>query len=122
MLRPVQTPVRLKRAPDVAWSVTERRQPLANTDIHRDRADRPELVVGPLAMVRHKGRWSVLGYIGNADSDPAHLTVQASLHAAEGAPLAQQWAGQALSQRLLPTACLLLPMLLMPQQRTSSTI
>ena len=103
MLRPVQTPVRLQRAPDVAWNVTGRRQPLADTDIHRDRADRPELVVGPLAMVRHKGRWSVVGYIGNADSDPAHLTVQASLHAAEGAPLAQQWAGQALSQRLLPT-------------------
>lgn len=102
MLRPVQTPVRLQRGNDVAWNVSGRRQPLPDIDVHRDRIDRPELRVGPMVLVRHNERWSVVGHVTNMDTNPGHVTAQATLFDSSGVPLAEHWAGQVMGQRLLP--------------------
>ena len=102
ILRPVQNPVRLQREQAVLWSVTGRRQPRPETDLHRDRLDRPRIEVTGARLVRHAGRYSVVGLVFNADADPAYLTVQSDLRGPEGQMLARQSAGMVNGQRLLP--------------------
>lgn len=101
-LRPQQTPLRLQRAAGVLWNVTGRRQPIADTDLHRDRPDRPEIGVSGARLVRHDGLYSVVGQVANLDGDPAHVTVQSDLVTRNGAVLASQTAAMINSQRLLP--------------------
>jgi hypothetical protein len=101
-LRPVQNPVRLQREQAVLWSVTGRRQPRPETDLHRDRLDRPRIEVAGARLVRHAGRYSVVGLVFNADADPAYLTLQSDLRGPEGQMLARQSAGMVNGQRLLP--------------------
>ncbi|MBD3679865.1 MAG: hypothetical protein HUJ27_15880 [Rhodobacteraceae bacterium] len=100
-LRPVQTPVRLQRQGEVAWNVVGRRQPRADTDLHRDRLDRPRIAIDGARVVRRDGRYSVLGQVTNADADPAAVTLFANLEGTEKT-LAWQAAGRVNGQRLLP--------------------
>lgn len=101
-LRQVQTPLRIARAPGVSWAQPGRRQPRPETDLHADRLDRPRLAPGPARLVRHDGRYSVVGSLFVEDADPAQITVTARLRAADGTVLAERAAGQVHSQRLLP--------------------
>jgi hypothetical protein len=101
-LRPIQTPVRLQREAGVLWNVTGRRQPRPETDLHRDRLDRPALTVSGARLVRHQGLYSVVGQAFNAGGDPAYLTVVSDLRGADGALLARQSAAMVNGQRLLP--------------------
>ena len=101
-LRPQQTPLRLQREAGVLWNVTGRRQPIADTDLHRDRLDRPDIRVNGARLVRQDGLYSVVGQVANFDGDPAYITVLSNLIGAEGDVLASQTAGIINGQRLLP--------------------
>ncbi|GAA3862807.1 hypothetical protein [Celeribacter arenosi] len=100
-LRPVQTPARLQRQGEVAWNVVGRRQPRAETDLHRDRLDRPRISVHGLRLVERDGRYSVIGALTNSDADPAMSSLFAELWA-QDSQLARRAAGQVMAQRLLP--------------------
>jgi hypothetical protein len=101
-LRPQQTPVRMQREAGVLWNVTGRRQPLADTDLHRDRLDRPEISISGARLVRHNGLYSVVGQVFNAGSEPAYLTLQSDLRGDADQVLAKQAAAMVNGQRLLP--------------------
>ena len=100
-LRPVQTPARLQREGTVAWNVVGRRQPRPETDLHRDRLDRPRIAIPASRLVLHDGRYSVVGQITNADADPAAVTILSELRSADAALLTQS-AGTVNGDRLLP--------------------
>jgi hypothetical protein len=100
-LRPVQTPVRLQREKVIDWNVVGRRQPRPETDLHRDRLDRPRVAIPAATLVRHNGRYSVVGQITNSDADPAAITILSNLNGRNGA-LMTQAAGTVNGDRLLP--------------------
>ncbi len=100
-LRPVQTPERLQRVSGVDWNVVGRRQPRAETDLHRDRLDRPRFALSGTRLVAHDGRYALVGALTNADADPAMASLFGELRAG-GRPLLRQAAGWVGSQRLLP--------------------
>jgi hypothetical protein len=100
-LRAVQTPVRLQREQTVGWNKVGRRQPRFETDLHRDRLDRPEIALDAARLVRHAGRFSVIGQITNTDYDPAAISLFATL-SAKDTPLMRKAAGKWGGQRLLP--------------------
>ena len=101
VLRATQTPARLQRGGSVDWNVVGRRQPRQDTDLHRDRLDRPRLWLDGVRLVERNGRYSVIGAVTNADSDPAMVSLLAGL-ATETGPASEQWAGEVNGQRLLP--------------------
>ena len=101
-IRPVQTPVRLQREGTVAWNVVGRRQPRAETDLHRDRLDRPRFWVDDARLVRRNGRYAVVGQLTNADSDPAAVSLFAQMYGNDR-PLAWQAMGRVGGDRLLPS-------------------
>lgn len=101
-LRPQQTPVRMQREAGVLWNVTGRRQPLADTDLHRDRLDRPDIQISGARLVRYKGLYSVVGQMFNSASEPAYITLQSSLRGAANQVLTDQAAAMTSGQRLLP--------------------
>ena len=101
-LRPQQAPLRMQREAAVVWNVTGRRQPIADTDLHRDRLDRPEVAVSGARLVKHAGLFSVVGQVTNTDADPAHVTLQAMMHGSDRQVLAEQTAAMINGQRLLP--------------------
>ncbi|MCU0826163.1 MAG: hypothetical protein MUE52_01855 [Tabrizicola sp.] len=100
-LRPVQTPLLLQRQEVLALNVTGRRQPRPETDLHRDRHDRPRMALGATRLVRQGDRFALIGQITNADADPAHVTLTAELFG-QGQSLGQQAAGLQHVHRLLP--------------------
>ena len=101
VLRPVQTPVRLQRTGAVAWNVVGRRQPRIETDLHRDRLDRPRLSLSGARLVTRAGRYSVIGAIHNADVDPAFTSVFSTV-IGNGTELMRRSAGEISPHRLLP--------------------
>lgn len=101
-LRPVQAPVRISRQDSIAWNVTGRRQPRFESDLHRDRLDRPQISLGPARLVRHAGRYSVVGSVFVNDADPAHVTVTSQLLSPNDTPLAVASGGTIATHRLLP--------------------
>ena len=82
VLRPVQTPLLMQRQETMNLNVVGRRQPRPETDLHRDRLDRPRVVVAGARLVRHANRFAVVGQVTNADADPAHVTIGADLFGA----------------------------------------
>ncbi len=100
-LRPVQTPLRIARSAEVAWHVAGRRQPRAETDLHRDRLDRPRIAVHGARLVERNGRYSVVGAVTNADADPAMVSLFADL-IGDDRQLTRHAAGWATGHRLLP--------------------
>lgn len=100
-LRPWQTPVRLQREADVAWNNVGRRQPLPETDLHRDRLDRPRIGLSGARLVRQGDQLSVIGQVTNADADPAHVTIVAEALAGNLSQ-SRQTAGLVNGHRLLP--------------------
>ena len=93
-----QTPVRLQRDTSVVWNVVGRRQPRPETDLHRDRLDRPRIVMGQARLVEHQGRYSIVGEVTNSDSDPAYVSLFGEMDAND----TRQAAGVVNGQRLLP--------------------
>lgn len=100
-LRPIQTPARVQREEVLAWNVVGRRQPRPETDLHRDRLDRPRIAIANARLVRHGTRFAVVGQITNADADPAAATVISELRVPDRVLLSQQ-AGLINGDRLLP--------------------
>lgn len=100
-LRPVQTPARLQRGNEVTWNVVGRRQPRIETDLHRDRLDRPRVNLHGVRLVEHAGRYSVVGALTNVDADPAMTSLFGNLMA-DQKRMARDAAGQVNEQRLLP--------------------
>lgn len=101
VLRPVQTPLLLQRQETLDLNVVGRRQPRPETDLHRDRLDRPRIAVSGARLVRHGTRYALIGQVTNADADPAHVTLAATLYGPTS-PLAQDVAGLVNAHRLLP--------------------
>lgn len=100
-LRPVQTPARLQRGSEVTWNVVGRRQPRVETDLHRDRLDRPRIAMDGLRLVERGGRYSLVGALTNADADPAMTSLFGDLLSGETRQ-ARTAAGTVMEQRLLP--------------------
>jgi len=100
-LRPVQAPARLQRRETVSWNVVGRRQPRIETDLHRDRLDRPQIEVGFSRLIVRDERYHVVGAVTNTDADPAFVSVFADL-LADDVPLMRQAAAEVAGQRLLP--------------------
>jgi hypothetical protein len=100
-LRPVQTPLLLQRQTVLDLTVTGRRQPRPETDLHRDRLDRPRIAVTGTRIVRHGDRFAVVGQVTNADADPAHVSLAAELFGPT-LPLGREAAGTVAPHRLLP--------------------
>ena len=100
-LRAVQSPALLQRQGDIAWNVTGRRQPRPETDLHRDRLDRPRIALTGTRLVERDGRYSLVGALTNTDADPAMVSLFGELEA-EGQSLVRQAAGTVHAQRLLP--------------------
>ena len=100
-LRPVQTPARLQRGSEVAWNVVGRRQPRIETDLHRDRLDRPRIALSGVRLVRREERYSLVGALTNADADPALTSLFGTL-LIENEREARTAAGTVIEQRLLP--------------------
>ena len=101
VLRPVQTPLLLQRQETLELNVVGRRQPRPETDLHRDRLDRPRIAISGARLVRHGDRFAVIGQITNADADPAHVSLTADLIGQTQA-LGQEAAGLISAHRLLP--------------------
>lgn len=101
-LRPEQSPHRLDRQPQIGWSAPGRRQPRAESDLHRDLLDRPEIAVPASRLVRYQDRLFLVGSVVNLDMDPAALTLIGDLRAEDGRTLLSQGAGTTGGQRLLP--------------------
>ena len=97
-LAATQTPVRLQRDTSVVWNVVGRRQPRPETDLHRDRLDRPRIALGDARLVTYDGRYSIVGEVTNADNDPAYVSLFAEMDATD----TEQAAGVVNAQRLLP--------------------
>lgn len=100
-LRPVQTPLLLQRQEALDLNVVGRRQPRPETDLHRDRLDRPRIGVSGARLVRHGARYALVGQVTNSDADPAHVTVRAELFGTHQS-LGQEVAGLINAHRLLP--------------------
>lgn len=101
VLRPVQTPLLLQRQETLDLNVVGRRQPRPETDLHRDRLDRPRIAVSGARLVRQGDRFAVVGQVTNADADPAHVTLGADLLGAHQT-LGREAAGLVNAHRLLP--------------------
>ncbi|MFO1201465.1 MAG: hypothetical protein U1E58_02375 [Tabrizicola sp.] len=100
-LRPVQTPLLLQRQEVLDLNVVGRRQPRPETDLHRDRLDRPRIGVSGARLVRHGDRYALVGQVTNADADPAHVTLGAELLGPRKS-LGKEAAGLVNAHRLLP--------------------
>ena len=100
-LRPIQTPARLQRGNEVTWNVVGRRQPRIETDLHRDRLDRPRIALHGLRLVERGGRFSLVGALTNADADPAMTSLFGELLSG-GRREARTAVGHVTEQRLLP--------------------
>jgi hypothetical protein len=100
-LRAVQSPALLQRQGEIAWNVTGRRQPRPETDLHRDRLDRPRIALTGTRLVERAGRFSLVGALTNTDADPATVSLFGDL-VAEGQSMVRQAAGTVHAQRLLP--------------------
>ena len=100
-LRPVQTPVRLQREAGVNWNVVGRRQPRPETNLHRDRLDRPRIGISGSRLVKADGRYAVVGLLTNADADPAAASLFGSLLGNDDV-LAEKAHGIVIGQRLMP--------------------
>lgn len=100
-LRPTQTPVRLQRRETVSWNVVGRRQPRIETDLHRDRMDRPQITANSARLIEYQERFYVVGSITNTDADPASVSLFSDL-LSEGTSLMRQAAAEVAGQRLLP--------------------
>ena len=100
-LRPVQTPARLQRGNEVTWNIVGRRQPRSETDLHRDRLDRPRIAVHGVRLVERDGRYSLTGALTNADADPAMTSLFGELLLGEKRQT-RTCAGTVIEQRLLP--------------------
>jgi hypothetical protein len=101
-LRAVQTPVRLHRTAGVDWAAPGRRQPRPETDLYRDRLDRPRIAPSEVRLVRHGERLWLVGQVTNADADPAILTLIGELRGTSGETLVRQGADTTGAERLLP--------------------
>lgn len=101
MLRPVQTPLLLQRQESLELNVVGRRQPRPETDLHRDRLDRPRIALSGARLVRHGERYALIGLVTNADADPAHVTLDGILSGPTSV-LGRETAGLVNGHRLLP--------------------
>lgn len=101
-LRSVQTPVRLQQQKEISWKTIGRRQARFETDLHKDRLDRPRIQVLASELVKTKEGYSVVGEVLNTDVDPAYVTLIATGLDKEGEPVDHSAAGLSTAQRLLP--------------------
>ncbi len=100
-LRPAQNPARLQRGNEVTWNVAGRRQARIETDLHRDRLDRPRIALHGARLVERNGRYSLIGALTNPDADPAMTSLFGELVSGKDR-LVRTAAGQVIEQRLLP--------------------
>jgi len=90
------------RRGEVGWAATSRRRVVGVPTAFADMLDRPEIQVLSARLVRHAGRYSVVGELINSDSDPADLTVTAFLRDAAGGELSRYNAQEVMMHKLFP--------------------
>ena len=100
-IRPLQNPERVASVPSVQWNLAGRRQAKLETDVHRDKLDRPSFVLHGMRLVQRDKRFHIVGQVMNADVDPMHLSVFADIREG-GQTLETNAAGQGHMHRLLP--------------------
>ena len=103
-LAPEQTQDRVAIQPGAEFALAGRRQPRLDTDIYRDRLDRPHLALQGARLVKQVGplgRYAVIGGVYNDDADPAFLTIETRLRDEDEAILASGSMAQHGAHRLL---------------------
>jgi hypothetical protein len=90
------------RRGEVGWVATSRRRVVSAPTDFADMLDRPELQILSARLVRHAGRYSVVGELINADSDPADVTVTAFLRDSAGGELSRYNAQEVMMHKLFP--------------------
>ena len=85
-LAPQQTQDRIQVQAGGLFALAGRRQPRLDTDIYRDRLDRPRIALHGARLVRQTTglrRYAVVGGVYNDDADPAFLTIDGRLRGQE---------------------------------------
>ena len=103
-LAPQQSQDRVQIQPGAEFALAGRRQPRLDTDIYRDRVDRPRLAMQGARLVKQVGplgRYAIVGGIYNDDTDPAFLTIEGRLRGARDEILASGSLAQHGAHRLL---------------------
>ncbi len=95
-------PERFFRRGEVGWVSASRRRVISQPTDFADILDRPDLQILSARLVRHTGRYSVVGELINTSSDPADVTVTAFLYAAGGSELSRYNAQEVLMHKLFP--------------------
>jgi len=90
------------RRGEVGWVATSRRRVINQPTDFADILDRPDLQILSARLVRHSGRYSVVGEVINTSSDPADVTVTAFLHDAVGGELSRYNAQEVIMHKLFP--------------------
>jgi hypothetical protein len=95
-------PEQFFRRGEVGWVSAGRRHETTATTAFGDMLDRPELQVLSARLVKHNNRFSVVGELINADSDPADVTVTAFLSDADSKELSHYNAQEGMIHTLFP--------------------
>lgn len=95
-------PEQFFRRGEIGYVAAGRRRVTNEPTAINDLLDRPELQVLSARLVKHDGRYSVVGELINAASDPADVTVTAFLRDAEGQELIHYNAQEGMVHKLLP--------------------
>lgn len=95
-------PEQFFRRAEIGYVSTGRRRVTTKPTEFGDILDRPELQVLSSHLVKHDGRYSVVGELLNTSSDPADVTVTAFLRDADGKELIHYNAQEAMAHKLLP--------------------
>ncbi|NTW00746.1 MAG: hypothetical protein HGA19_05475 [Oscillochloris sp.] len=90
------------RRGEVGWVATSRRRVTDKPTDFADILDRPEVQILSARLVRHAGRYSVVGELINSDSDPADLTVTASLRDSTGTEIIRYNAQEVMMHKIFP--------------------
>ncbi len=90
------------RQPAVDWGIQSAQNPGPGAEEYPNIPDRPELEFLSAKLVQVDGRYSLIGEIINVDSDPADLTVSATIFDQFGGELSSYNAQDAIIHKILP--------------------
>jgi hypothetical protein len=95
-------PEQFIRRGEIGYVSAGRRRVTTEPTAFGDILDRPEIQILSSRLVKHAGRYDVVGELINLDSDPADLTVTAFLRDAAGEELVRYNAQEGMIHKLLP--------------------
>ena len=102
VLQAQQTFERIQTRNSPVWNVVGRRQPRLDSDLYRDRLDRPVYGIDDVKIVKYDDRFYTIGTVANLDVDPLAVTLQSLLMDSNASEMVRSTAGLGSPHRLLP--------------------